>query len=97
VLEQTSEEIPYVTAVAVEGWEEEKDIARISCVIYVEKPSERAIIIGRGGLRLKQIGIAARRDIEKLLGRRIFLGLFVKVRERWRNDERFLDEIGIAK
>jgi GTP-binding protein Era len=97
LLELTTEEIPYVSVVTIDAWEEEEDITRISCVIYVEKPSERAIIIGRAGSRLKQIGIAARRDIEELLGRRVFLGLFVKVRERWRNDERFLDEIGIAR
>lgn len=97
VLELTTEEIPYVTAVVTEGWEEKEPITRISCVIYVEKPSERAIIIGRAGSRLKQIGMAARRDIEKLLDRRVFLGLFVKVRQHWRNDERFLDEIGISK
>jgi GTP-binding protein Era len=54
-----------------------------------------AIIIGKGGARLKEIGTAARADIEKLLGRHIFLGLFVKVREHWRDDQRLLDELGI--
>jgi len=97
VLELTGQEIPYVTAVVTEGWEEKEAITRISCVIYVERPSERAIIIGRAGSRLKEIGVAARRDVEKLLDRHVFLGLFVKVRQRWRNDERFLEEIGIAK
>jgi GTP-binding protein Era len=70
-------------------------MTRIHCVIYVERASHRAIVIGRGGERLKEIGTAARADIEKLLGRRIFLGLFVKVREHWRDDERTLDELGI--
>jgi GTP-binding protein Era len=97
VLELTGQEIPYVTAVATEGWQERDSITRISCVIYVEKPSERAIIIGRAGSRLKQIGTGARRDAEKLLGRHVFLDLFVKVRQRWRNDQRFLDQIGIAE
>jgi len=96
VLESTGQEIPYVTAVVTEGWEERDTITRIDCVVYVEKPSERAIIIGRAGQKLKQIGSAARRDVELLLGRHVYLGLFVKVRERWRNDERFLDQIGIA-
>ena len=96
VLDLTGQEIPYVTAVVTEGWEESQAVTRISCVIYVEKPSERAIIIGRAGSRLKQIGTAARVDVEKLLNRHVFLGLFVKVRQRWRDDERFLDEIGIA-
>ncbi|HKF55441.1 MAG TPA: GTPase Era [Blastocatellia bacterium] len=96
VLESTGQEIPYVTAVVTESWEERDTITRIECVVYVEKPSERAIIIGRAGQKLKQIGSAARRDIELLLGRHVYLGLFVKVRERWRDDERFLDQIGIA-
>jgi GTP-binding protein Era len=95
VLQTTGDEIPYVTAVVTERWEEGEDITRIHCVIYVERTSHRAIVIGRGGERLKEIGAAARADIEKLLGRHVFLGLFVKVRERWRDDERTLDELGI--
>ncbi len=96
ILRATSEELPYVTAVITEKWEEAEDITHIHCLIYVEKPSHRMIIIGRGGERLKQIGSAARADIEKLLGRHIFLGLYVKVREHWRDDERALDELGIG-
>jgi GTP-binding protein Era len=95
ILEATVDEIPYVTAVVTERWEEEENITRIHCLIYVERASHRAIVIGRGGERLKQIGAAARADIERLLGRRVFLGLFVKVREHWRDDERMLDELGI--
>lgn len=95
ILKTTGDELPYVTAVIVERWEEAEDMTRINCLIYVERVSHRAIIIGRGGQRLKEIGTAARADIEKLLGRHIFLGLFVKVREHWRNDERALDELGI--
>lgn len=96
ILEATSEELPYVTAVVTERWEEDEDITRIYCAIYVERPSHRAIVIGRSGERLKQIGIAARADIERLLDRHVFLGLHVKVREHWRNDERVLDELGIV-
>jgi GTP-binding protein Era len=95
LLQTTGAEIPYVTAVVIERWEEGEGMTRIHCVIYVERASHRAIVIGRGGERLKEIGTAARADIEKLLGRRIFLGLFVKVREHWRDDERTLDELGI--
>jgi GTPase len=95
ILELTGEELPYVTAVVTERWEDAEDITRIHCLIYVERPSHRAIVIGRGGARLKQIGTAARADIEKLLGRHVFLNLFVKVREHWRDDERALNEIGI--
>lgn len=95
ILQVTGEELPYVTAVATERWEEGQDITTIHCLIYVERPSHRAIIIGKAGARLKDIGTAARIDIEKLLDRRVFLSLFVKVRERWRDDERTLDELGI--
>jgi GTP-binding protein Era len=95
ILRSTGDEIPYVTAVITERWEEAENLTRIYCLIYVEKPSHRAIIIGRGGERLKEIGTEARHDIEALLGRQIFLQLFVKVREHWRDDERALDELGI--
>lgn len=95
ILAVTGEELPYVTAVVTERWEEAEDITRIHCLIYVERASHRAIVIGRGGARLKQIGTAARADIEKLLGRHVFLNLFVKVREHWRDDERALNELGI--
>jgi GTP-binding protein Era len=95
ILQVTAEELPYVTAVMTERWEEAEDLTRIHCLIYVERPSHRSIIIGKGGARLKEIGTAARADIEKLLGRRVFLNLFVKVREHWRDDQRILDELGI--
>jgi GTP-binding protein Era len=95
VLEATTKELPFVTAVETELWQEDTAMTRIHCVIYVERPSHRPIIIGKGGARLKEIGSAARRDIERLLGRRVFLGLYVKVRERWRDDQRVLDELHI--
>jgi GTP-binding protein Era len=95
ILQTTGEEIPYVTAVVTEKWEETEAITEINCLIYVERTSHRAIVIGRGGARLKEIGTAARRDIEKLLGRHVYLSLFVKVREHWRDDERTLNELGI--
>ena len=95
ILQATSEELPYVTAVVVERWEETEESLRIHCLIYVERASHKAIIIGRGGARLKEIGTLARKDIEKSLGRKIFLGLHVKVREHWRDDDRALNELGI--
>ncbi len=95
ILEVTGEELPYVTAVVTETWEEAESITRIGCLIYVERPQHRAIVIGRGGARLKEIGRAARIEIEQLLGRHVFLSLFVKVREHWRDDERTLNELGI--
>jgi GTP-binding protein Era len=95
ILQVTGDELPYVTAVVTEGWEDEAGTTKVNCLIYVERKSHRAIVIGRGGERLKQIGTAARLDIEKLLGRHVFLSLFVKVRERWRDDDRTLNELGI--
>jgi len=95
ILEMTQEEIPYVTAVLTERWQDEDSTTIIHCQVIVERPSHRSIILGRGGERLKQIGVTARRDIEKLLGRHVFLNLFVKVREHWRDDPRALDELDI--
>ncbi len=96
ILHITGEELPYVTAVFTERWEETEGLTKIHCLIYVERASHRAIVIGKGGARLKEIGTAARADIEALLDRRVFLNLFVKVRERWRDDERLLNELGIS-
>ena len=98
ILRSTGEELPYVTAVVTEKWDEtdpEKPV--IFCAIYVERPSQKGIIIGKGGAKLKQIGTEARADIEKLLGRHIHLQLFVKVVADWRNKERELDEMGIRE
>lgn len=97
VLRSSGDEIPYVTAVFTERFEEvREDFARINCVIVVERTSQKKIVIGKGASRLKEIGIAARRDIEALLGHRVHLELFVKVEEDWRNDARLLDEYGLG-
>lgn len=96
ILRSTGEELPYVTAVVTERWDEtDPERLEIYCAIYVERPSQKGIIIGKGGAKLKQIGTEARQDIEKLLGRHVHLQLFVKVVEDWRNKERELDEMGI--
>ena len=88
ILLQTQEEIPYVTAVVVEKWDDERDdFTRIHCAIFVERASQKKIVIGKGASRLKEIGISAREDIEHLLGHRCHLELFVKVEEEWRNNE----------
>ena len=97
VLRTSGDEIPYVTAVVTERFEEvREDFARINCVIVVERTSQKKIVIGKGASRLKQIGIAARKEIEQLLGHRVHLELFVKVEEDWRNDARLLDEYGLS-
>lgn len=95
ILEVVGQELPFVTAVVTERWEETDHITRIHCVVFVERASQRPIVIGREGTRIKRIGTAARGEIEKLLGRPVYLDLFVKVREDWRNDDRMLDELGI--
>jgi GTP-binding protein Era len=98
ILQTTEEEIPYVTAVVVEKWEEEReDFTRIHCAIFVERGSQKRIVIGKGAARLKEIGIAARQDIESLLGHRCHLELFVKVEKDWRDREGLLDDMGIRQ
>ncbi len=91
------DEIPYVTAVVTEKWEEvREDFTRIHCAIFVERPSQKKIVIGKGAARLKEIGIEARRDIESLLRHRCHLELFVKVEKDWRDRVQLLDEMGIS-
>ncbi|HYP52274.1 MAG TPA: GTPase Era [Pyrinomonadaceae bacterium] len=99
ILRTTGEEIPYVTAVVTERYEEDEaeDLTRIYCAIYVERASQKKIVIGRGGERLKDVGTRARQDIERLVGRRVYLELFVKVEEDWRNSARALNELGIKE
>ena len=97
VLEVTGDEIPYVTAVVTERFEEvREDFARIYCVIVVERSSQKKIVIGKGASRLKEIGTRARKEIEDLLGHRCHLELFVKVEEDWRNKDQLLDEFGLG-
>lgn len=98
ILASTGEEIPYVTAVVTEMFDEsDPNLPKIYCAIYVERPSQKKIIIGKGGAKLRDIGTRARHDIENLLGKQVFLKLFVKVVEDWRNHEGKLDEIGIKE
>ncbi|MGI8468777.1 MAG: GTPase Era [Pyrinomonadaceae bacterium] len=98
ILQTTGEEIPYVTAVVTEKYDEsDPTITRIYCAIFVERSSQKGIIIGKGGIKLKKIGTEARVDIEKLLGKKVFLQLFVKVAPDWRNRGQDLDEIGIKE
>jgi GTP-binding protein Era len=98
ILETTGEEIPYVTAVVTERWEEVRaDFTRIYCTIFVERESQKKIVIGHGAQRLKQIGMRARKQIEELLGHRCHLELFVKVEEDWRERGHLLDEMGLNR
>lgn len=98
ILRVTGDEIPYVTAVVTEMFDEsDPTLTKIYCAIYVEKSSQKAIVIGKKGAKLKQVGTEARQDIEKLLGHKCYLELFVKVREDWRNSQQDLNDIGITE
>lgn len=95
VLLASRQEIPHATAVSVDEWiEQENGLVRISASIFVERASQRAIVIGKGGSFLKRIGTEARREIEQMLERKVFLDLHVKVQEDWRMNPRILHELG---
>jgi GTP-binding protein Era len=96
-LKYLNEEVPHGIAVEVESFKEDKNIIRISAVIYCEKKSHKGIIIGKGGKKLKGIGKAAREELEALLGIKIYLELFVKVREGWRDSRSALTEFGYVE
>jgi len=96
VFHNTKDEVPHSVAVEVNSWKEEQDtnLIRIGANIYVERDSQKGIIIGKNGAMLKKIGSQARKDIEDLLGIQVFISLWVKVRKNWRKDRGFLKEIG---
>lgn len=96
IVRMTRDELPYSTGVVVDSFQEGPDIVRIEASIFVERDSQKAIVIGRGGAMLKAIGTAARQDIEAFLEAKVFLGLFVKVRERWREDAATLEQMGLG-
>ena len=95
VFELTKEEIPYSSAVVIEQMKEETELTRIHAVIFVDRDSQKGIIIGKNGAMLKEIGSRARRDMETLLGVKVFLQLWVKVKKGWREDDRMLRNIGV--
>ena len=97
LLEGLGEELPFAIAVKTESWREESDGTEIHCVIYVERESQKPIVIGRGGAMLKRVGTRARAKIETLLDRHTRLYLYVRVQEHWRDDPRALDELGIEE
>lgn len=94
VISFTKQEIPYSVAIIVESLEMKGGIMVIESVIYVEKGSQKGIIIGKGGKMLKKIGRDAREEIERLFGNRVYLNLWVKVRKDWRKDDKSLKEFG---
>lgn len=96
VLQLTRDEVPHATAVEVERMErdEERGLVRIDATVYVERESQKGIVIGKGGAMLKEVGTRAREDIERLLGSPVFIQLWVKVRRDWRERESALRELG---
>jgi GTP-binding protein Era len=97
VLNVTHQELPHATTVTVESWEEEPRLTTVAATIYCEREGQKGILIGHGGATLKKIGTQARQEIEKLLGTRVFLELFVKVRQGWRDSRSFVEELDWRK
>ena len=92
VLLAAEQEVPYATTVLIEQYEEGARLTRIAATIYCERDGQKAILIGKGGATLKRIGSAARFQIERVLGMRVYLELFVKVKSGWRDSRQFVDE-----
>ncbi len=95
LLQRTREELPFASAVVIESVKEnqEKDLTVVTASIVVEREGQKGIVVGRGGSMIRDIGTAAREELEREAGRHFFLDLYVKVREGWRNDERFLSRL----
>jgi len=94
ILLHYQKEIPYAVEVVIESYKESENLDRISATIYVERETQKGIIIGKGGEALKKIGIEARKDIEALVGKQVYLELYVKVKKDWRNNEKILNQWG---
>ena len=96
IMRQLGQELPYSVAVEIESFSEKGAIYHIDALILVERPGQKAIVIGKGGERLKKLGIEARQDMERLFGARVMLKLWVKVRSGWSDDERALRSLGYS-
>ncbi|HZK02685.1 MAG TPA: GTPase Era, partial [Anaerovoracaceae bacterium] len=96
-LHYLQEEVPHGVAVEIETYEEKNELTRIGAVIYCEKKSHKGIIIGKNGKKLKGIGKSARLDMEGLLGTKVYLELWVKVKENWRDSQYSISEFGYVK
>ncbi len=94
LLRTLDEEIPHGTAVTIEEWKEKKDVVSIRAEIYCEKATHKGIIIGKQAATIKKIGMYAREDIEKLLDTRVFLDLYVRVKENWRDSDFNISNLG---
>lgn len=94
LMRQLGEELPYATTVEIERFAEDGNLLRIGAVIWVEREGQKAIVIGKGGTRLKEIGAKARQQMERLFGAKVFLETWVRVREGWSDDESALKAFG---
>jgi GTP-binding protein Era len=94
IFELLEEEIPYHATVLVNAFQEKSSLIKITADIIVQRDTQKSILIGAGGKMIKEIGVRARKDIEKFLDSKVFLELFVKVRDKWRDNELFLKEYG---
>lgn len=97
LIRELGQEIPYTSTVVIDKYEEDETIVRIHATIFVESAGQKSIIIGKNGARLKSIGTSARQDISKLADSKIYLNLWVKVREGWSNDEQALRGLGYGE
>jgi GTP-binding protein Era len=99
VLQLTHDELPFSTAVVIDRFEEpgEDRVMRLFCSILVERESQKPIVVGKAGAMIKKIGTAARAELERFFGTRVYLDLHVKVKSEWRDDERVLDEMGLRR
>lgn len=97
IFENYDKEIPYSCEVGIEAYEEGPTMDRISAVIYVERQSQKGILIGHKGSMLKRVGTAARKDLESFLGKKVFLEIFVKVDEKWRHSDQKLRALGYVE
>ncbi len=93
ILRAVREEVPHATAVLIDEWEETPRLTKIAATIHVERPGQKIILIGNKGLMLKKIGSEARQKLEALVGTKVFLSLFVKVKPHWREDLVFLNDV----
>jgi GTPase len=94
ILEQFKQEIPYAVQVEIESFKEEDGLVRIGAVIYTERDTQKSIIIGKGGEAVKKLGTESRKSIEDFLQQRVFLEIYVRVKEKWRNNDFYLKNFG---
>jgi GTPase len=94
IIQNTEEELPYAVSVEIDEFKEESELVSINAIIWVERQGQKIIVIGKKGARLKKVGIAARRELERMTGTKVFLRLWVKIKENWTDDDRALRSLG---